>query len=135
MRKVLHMQKCYPETVFRLNRQGRKLKPDADRPISSRWHRNPAPNNYNTSVAAQQQRHRRPQSSLQAGRSADSGHEQCGNTARRRGGYEYRFCRDKMAYNRTKGRCAVGFRSLLHSLRSKTNVEKCHELWITGRRR
>ncbi|CAN0543955.1 unnamed protein product, partial [Ectocarpus sp. 8 AP-2014] len=86
-----------------LNRQGRTHKPDADRPISGRWHRNPAPNNYNTSVATQQRR-QRPQSSLQAGHSADGGHELSGNTTRRRGGYEYHFCRDKMAYNRTKGR-------------------------------
>ncbi|CAB1111660.1 unnamed protein product [Ectocarpus sp. CCAP 1310/34] len=103
VRKVLHMQKCYPETVFRLNRQGRTHKPDADRPISGRWHRNLAPNNCNTSVATQQ-RHRRPQSSLQAGRSVDGGLELSGNTTRRRGGCEYHFCRDKMAYYRAKGR-------------------------------
>lgn len=108
VRKVLHMQKCYPETVIRLNNKGndggnKAASSPAARLISSRWLRNPSPNNKNTSPHS---------SSVQTCRGTqDDGHGMSGDATRRRIADEHQFCRNKMAYNRTKGRCVdqVGF--------------------------
>lgn len=98
VRKVLHMQKCYPETVLRLNNRGSSSNNTA--PVTSRWLRSPCPNNMNTSPAPQHHHHR-----VSTSRGSIGGRfEVSENTARRWKGDEYQFCRDKMAYNRTKGR-------------------------------
>lgn len=98
VRKVLHMQKCYPETVLRLNRGNDRSSSIAastpiDRPISSRWIRNPSPNNRNTSP-----------SSVQYCRGTKDVERGVSDSTRRRIADEYQFCHGKMAYNRTKGR-------------------------------
>lgn len=113
VRKILHMQKCYPSTVRRLNDKGNNDSSDATtpiaRPISSRWQRNPSPNNKNTAPPTTSLQQRlEPTSSAQTCRSNNDGGSVSSNNKaarRRRISHEYNFCRDKMAYNRTKGRC------------------------------
>ncbi|CAM9827925.1 unnamed protein product [Scytosiphon promiscuus] len=101
VRKILHMQKCYPETVLRLNQKGDAVGRKAGsastvRPISSRWHRNPSPNNKNSA----------PRELRGAARCTNGARENLSENAARSGVArgEYQFCRDKMAYNRIKGR-------------------------------
>lgn len=103
VRKILHMQKCYPETVLRLNQKGDAIKRDTGsasngRPTSSRWHRNPSPNNKNSA----------PEASRQATRCTKTGQQDLfDDAATQRVAHEYQFCHDKMAYNRTKGRYVI----------------------------
>lgn len=107
VRKILHMQKCYPETVLRLNNKGNDSSSSTasstptTRPISSRWLRNPSPNNKNTSPESLHS-----SSSVHTCRNGtkDSGQGVSDDATRRRIADEYQFCHDKMAYNRTKGR-------------------------------
>ncbi|CAM9283724.1 unnamed protein product [Hapterophycus canaliculatus] len=100
VRKILHMQKCYPETVLRLNQKGSMKRnigsASTARPVSSRWHRNPSPNNKNSAPEGLRQ---------QTARSTNGGQQDLSDDAARgQVAREYLFCRDKMAYNRTKGR-------------------------------
>lgn len=105
VRKVLHMQKFYPETVMRLNkRNGSSIAAASSpepRPASCRWLRNPSPNNKNTS----------PYPSSSSSSSAhtchgtkDPGHGVSDGATGRRLADEYQFCHNKMAFNRAKGR-------------------------------
>lgn len=112
VRKILHMQKCYPSTVQRLNGKGKNSSWNAPtliaRPISSRWKRNPSPNNRNTAPTTTPLHHQKPTSSAQTGcNNTDDRGSVHGTTTRQqqqRIASEYQFCHDKMAYNRTKGR-------------------------------
>lgn len=133
VRKVLHMQKCYPSTVQRLNDKGNSSISSSNaptpiaRPISSRWQRNPSPNNQNaapttTSLQQQHPHQEKSTSSALTGRISDNGSVSSSNdmATRRRISHEYQFCHDKMAYNRTKGRCvAPVFRSYRHRRRRR----------------
>eukprot|EP00903_Cladosiphon_okamuranus_P005714 g5673.t1 len=102
VRKVLHMQKLYPETVIRLNNKGNDssrstaASSPAARSACSRWFRNPSPNNKNTSPS------KSPGHAPHGTKGAEYGVPN--DSTRRRIAGEYKFCHDKMTYNRTKGR-------------------------------
>lgn len=103
VRKVLHMQSCYPETIRLLSDKertvssayGRRAKNQTSRsgpfpapqpPISSRWIRGPPHKAQSSSFAAN-----------------SSKGEDASDQIRRRAAHEYDFCHRKMAHNRAKG--------------------------------
>ncbi|CAM9348725.1 unnamed protein product [Laminaria digitata] len=98
VRKILHMQKCYPETVRRLNdttTTTNKTK-NASCALKNQKYAGSAQPRSNSSGAAAER------GGVPASASSSDGAQQ--RRRQRRVTHEYDFCRAKMAYNRTKGR-------------------------------
>lgn len=96
VRKILHMQKCYPETVRRLNDPTTTTTTSTTKktPLSSQNKSETTPHNATSKLTSS-----RPERALSSSSSSASSETR----RRQRVTHEYDFCRAKMAYNRTKG--------------------------------